>query len=95
MEKKFKGLRIIANVFKVLAWVILVVSVIFSIIVILGGSLLGVLAGEQMGPMGALTGIFGGIILLIYGVFLFLSLYAGAEVILVLLAIEENTRKPV
>ncbi len=93
MEKKFKALRTIAIIFKIISWIVLALTVIMFFVVLLGGSFIGALAGEEAGPMGALTGVFGSFFVLIYGFFLFIGLYAWAEIIMVLLAIEENTRK--
>lgn len=101
MEKKFKILRIVAFIWKIAAWVILVLSV-------LGGCaalVMALTAGNQLarqssalglGPLGgAAGGIIIAILALLVGVFYFISLYAVAEMIDVVLALEENTRATV
>lgn len=94
MEKKFKALRTIATIFKVLAWIVVACTLIAFLIAVLGGSLIGSLAGENAGPFAPFAGVFGGLVILVYGFFLFIGMYAWSEIILVLIAIEENTRKP-
>ncbi|MBM3129361.1 MAG: hypothetical protein FJ009_12145 [Chloroflexi bacterium] len=98
MEKKFKILRIVAFIWKILAWVILVVSTLGGC----GALVVALTAGNQLARqssafgLGTLGGAAGGIVLaliaLLVGVFYFISLYAVAEMIDVVLALEENTR---
>lgn len=98
MEKRFKILRIVALIWKVIAWIVLVVSV-------LGGCtslVLGLLAGgasnrsSDMLGIGMLGGALGGVvtalIAIFFGVLYFIFLYAFAEIVDVMLALEENTR---
>lgn len=100
MEKKFTALRIVSVIFKVLAWIVAVLTIIGFIVMLIGGTAMSSMMGRGYGGygyggMGAL-GAFGGVGLafgiLIYGAFIFVSLLAAAEMILVILAIEENTR---
>ncbi len=101
MEKKFTALRIVSVIFKVLAWVVAVFTIIGFIAMLVGGAAMSSMMNRGYGGyggyggMGAL-GAFGGIgmafFILIYGAFMFVSLLAAAEMILVILAIEENTR---
>lgn len=98
MEKKFTALRIISVIFKVLAWIVAVVTIIGFIVMLIGGAAMGSMMGRGYGGYGGLgsLGAFGGIgmafFILIYGAFAFVSLLAAADMILVILAIEENTR---
>jgi len=98
VEKKYKILRIVAFVWKIVAWVILVISV-------LGGCaslVMTLMAGNQLSRqtsalgLGMLGGTVGGItiavVAILVGLFYFISLYAVAEMIDVALALEENTR---
>jgi hypothetical protein len=97
MEKKYRILRIVATIWKVLAWIVLVISV-------LGGCAsiaFGVLAGgagsssnNTLAPLlgGAIGGAISGLIAIFIGVLYFVSLYAFAELVDVMLALEENTR---
>lgn len=101
MEKKFKALRIVAFIWKVVAWVILVVSTLGSC----GALVMTLVAGNQLARqssalgLGTLGGAVGGIVMavvaILLGVFYFISLYAIAEMIDVVLALEENTRATV
>jgi len=100
MEKKFTALRIVSVIFKVLAWIVAVLTVIGFIVMLVGGAAMSSImnrgyGGYGYGGMGAL-GAFGGVgiafVILIYGALIFVSLLAAAEIILVILAIEENTR---
>ena len=103
MEKKFKVLRIIGTIWKVMAWVELVLGLISSVIVLLVGIFsAGVLRSfadqaQQMMPLasqmiGLPGGIVGFIVLLVITVITFLMIYAVGELIYLMVAIEENTR---
>jgi hypothetical protein len=98
MEKKFTALRIVSVIFKVLAWIVAVLTVIAFIVMLVGGAAMSSMMGRGYGGYGGwgTLGAFGGIgmafAILIYGAFSFVSLLAAAEMILVILAIEENTR---
>ncbi|MCX7840218.1 MAG: hypothetical protein N2559_12325 [Anaerolineae bacterium] len=101
MEKKFRVLRVVASIWKIIAWLVLVLSV-------LGGC--GALATTLMASsqwsrqssafgLGILGGALGGVVMaigaILLGAFYFISLYAVAELIDVVLALEENTRATV
>ena len=103
MEKKFKVLRVIGTIWKILAWIVLVVGILSSIGVLLtsifGGGILSQF-GQQYGQMprtswvfGLAGGVIGFTISLIATIVNFLLLYAVGELIYLLLAIEENTRQ--
>ena len=94
MQKKYRVLRIVATIWKVLAWIVLVVSV-------LGGC--GTLALAALGGAaarstdfglggGLIGGLFAALVAIFLGVLYFVSLYAFAELVDVMLALEENTR---
>jgi hypothetical protein len=102
MEKKFKVLRIIGTLWKILAWIVLVGGILSSIGILLAGLLGGGGLSSQFGQQGqsplgpfvfsaagAVVGFIGG---LIATAIYFLILYAVGEMIYLLLAIEENTR---
>jgi len=103
MDKRFRSLRIIGTIFKVLAWVVLVGGILGAIIMVVGGGLFGGQAsslgnmGSDLGGLGVLTGLLGGLAggigLLFVSVFQFLVLYAMGDAIYLALAIEENTRE--
>lgn len=81
--KKFPMLHILSSLFKILAWISLGITLIMFIVTIVGTS-------EYSLGGGVLTGL----LILIGGIFYTLLLFAFSEGILVVLAIEENTRKP-
>lgn len=102
MEKKFTALRIASVIFKVLAWIVAALTVIGFVVMLIGGAAMSSMGNRYggyggygapgLGMMGAFGGIAMAFFILIYGAFLFISLLAGADMILVILAIEENTR---
>jgi hypothetical protein len=97
VEKRFRALRFIGTLFKVLAWIVLVGSIIVALFLVIGGASNGLgSSGSQLVPgvdlQGALAGIIGGLVAILGGLVYFLMLYAVAESIYVILSIEENTR---
>lgn len=94
MEPKFKTLRIVSVIFKIIAWVIAALTVIGFIAMLVGGAALAQF-GSRYGGFGAF-GPFGAVgiafYILLIGAVWFVSLLAGADLIMVILAIEENTR---
>lgn len=101
MEKKFKALRFIGGLYKVIAIIILVVSVLGIIIadiaMIAGGSSLGSALGGDYGfNAGAGVSVLGVIFVTVFGLLIAglasVSVYAMGELVTLLLALEENTR---
>lgn len=101
MEKRYKVLRFVATLWKILAWITLGLGVLGSFGALLGG-ILGA-AGPQFwrnlglnpalfGSGGVVVGIIGFLVGLIVTAFQFVVLYATGELFSVLIAIEENTR---
>jgi len=102
MEKKFRVLRIIGTIWKILAWIALIVGILSAIGIlltsILGGGIMREF-GRQYGdaPWASWAfGLAGGLVAfavsLIGTIIYFLALYAVGELVYLLLAIEENTR---
>ena len=99
MEKKFTALRIITVIIKVLAWIIAGLTVLGFLGSIIMGATMGTMLnrftpspyGNYPG-MGALGGVFMAFGILLYGGFMFVCLLAWADLIMVVLAVEENTR---
>jgi hypothetical protein len=102
MQKKFRVLRVIGTVWKVLAWIELVLGILIAIGVLLAG-IIGMGAMQRYGyeypyqrmpwqlagPIGGIVGFFVSLVLvLIY----FLMLYGIGELTFLFIAIEENTR---
>lgn len=100
MVKKFKVLRFIGMVWKILAWIVLVLGILTAIGALLtsifGGGIMSQFAQQQgqWAPwmFGALGGILIFTVTLVGTVIEFLIFYAVGELIFLLLAIEENTR---
>lgn len=95
MEKRYRILRIVATIWKILAWIVLVVSVLGGC----GTLVLGVVGGaaaRNSDALGLGGGLIGGaitaLVAIFFGVLYFVSLYAFAELVDVMLALEENTR---
>ena len=102
MGKRFRALRMVALLYKALAWVVLVGGGLFAIIIVIIGSFAGNLGGQS--PLlrdlplfgrvtGLISGLAVGIITLLASLIYFVLLYATSEMIEVGLAIEENTRE--
>lgn len=95
MQPKFKALRTISVIFKILAWVVAVFTIIGFFVMLVGGAALSQFSSRYGAPglLGPLGGVAMAFYILIIGALWFISLLAAADLILVLLAIEENTRK--
>jgi hypothetical protein len=94
MDRRFMALRIIATVFKILAWL----ALIFGLLGAIGALLIGFTLSGQEGLLGLnlsgpLAGIAIFVVSLIVAIISFLLLYAFAEFIYLFLSIEENTRR--
>jgi len=96
MEKRFRVLRFIGTLYKVLAWIALVGGVLAAFGTLVAGLIGGVSLPRQYGfprAGGALVGIGGFLVGLIVAVIYFITLYGVGELIYLFLAIEENTRE--
>jgi len=103
MEKRYKALRIIGTLYKVLGIIMLSVTVLV-VIGICGTSIIGGAAIEnfsrEFGSGANFTGFFGSafgglmvsLVVILYGGIISLTTYAFGEGIYLLLAMEENTR---
>jgi len=98
MEKRFRALRIIGTLLKVLAWIELVATMLGALALAVGGiaGAIGQVSQQDIVPGLAVGGVLAGIVaalgVLILGLLYFLLLYAASEGIYVVLSIEENTR---
>jgi len=90
-EKKYKALRTIANIYKIMAFVVGGLLAIAALITMASG------AASSTSSFGGPTALFGGflfgVIMLVYAGFAFVFLYGMGEFIYLFLDIEENTRK--
>jgi len=84
--KRFPALHTISALFKILAWIVGIAAVLMC-----GVTIGGVYTASFVGSTGKVVA---GLAVLLIGAFYVLLLYGIAESILVILAIEENTRKP-
>ncbi|MBN2541763.1 hypothetical protein JXI42_02765 [bacterium] len=101
MKKKYRALRIVSGILKVIAWIILILG----ILGFFGMIIAGVFASRgtygygmpygQMPPFlgGVIGGILGGIGVLIYSFLSFLFTLAAADLIMLAVSVEENTRE--
>lgn len=103
MEKRYRALRIVGTLYKILGGIVLVVAIVSAIGICLAGILGGqALAdfnrdfGTGLNTVGAFGGVVGGIVsglaFLIGGGIGGLTLFATGEAIYLLIDIEENTR---
>jgi hypothetical protein len=103
MERKYRALRTIAVIFKVLGWVMLILGILSACgtsgMIAIGGASVPLIEGpgRQAGSEAALIGVVAAIVIFIVmlvtvGLYA-LILIAASEAIYVFLDIEENTRK--
>ena len=97
VPKRFGVLRFFGTLMKVIAWIILVLSVLLAIFAVSAGSSTAVTnILENALPEGAIAGAAGGITIgifvLLYGFMNFLVFYVVGESLHLSLAMEENTR---
>lgn len=101
VPKRFPAVRFFGTFMQVLAWIVLVLSILGAIGLVLVGSasFFGNLAADSIPFLGELTGgavgasgIAGGLALLIAGLVNFLVFYVIGQAIHMQLAVEENTR---
>jgi len=92
MEKRFPILHVVSAIFKILAWIVALGDIL---------AIIALLTHKAGLPSMFQTANFNftaspyilALLALLFGVFYFILLYAMAEGIMVVLAIEENTRK--
>jgi hypothetical protein len=94
VKKKYKILRLIAVLMKILAIVVGALLIIVGLVMIVAGATASksTPAVPDIGPGAFFGGLVGGLIMLVYGVFIAIFLYAYAEWMYVFMDIEENTR---
>jgi hypothetical protein len=103
MEQRYKALRIIGTVYKVLGGLVGIVTLLLVVTIcassVLGGAALTNLAGELgdgSGVGGLFGGVLGGVILslvaILYGGTIAVTLFGFGEGVYLLIALEENTR---
>ena len=103
MDKKFRVLRIIGTIYKILGIIAAVLTVIGSLGIcltsVLGGTMMNQVQRQLGGAYGAygfmngpVAGVIAAVVILLYGAIMTFMLYGLGEGIYLLLALEENTR---
>jgi hypothetical protein len=97
VPSRFGVLRLIATLLKVMAWIVLVFSILGALMFGVIGALVRQTVADlpllaQLLVLDETSGIVLGLVMIISGIISFLSLLAAAEGIQLQLAIEENTR---
>jgi hypothetical protein len=98
VKRKYKVLRLIAVLMKILSVVIGALLIIGGLVMVVAGAAASSQSTStptfptETGPAAFFGGLVGGVIMLVYGVFVFVFLYAYAEWMYVFMDIEENTR---
>ncbi|MBA4421270.1 MAG: hypothetical protein C0391_08990 [Anaerolinea sp.] len=106
MIKKYKALRFVGTVYKIFGYIILVTTILGAVGTclsgLLGGAILAPLADELgsgfaagSGFSAALFGILFGLLVLLYGGIIGISMLAAGEGVYLLIDLEDNTRQTV
>ena len=96
VPKRFEVLRFMGAMFKVFAWIALILTILSAIAIVLLPQIGGLSAA--LGPYAELAALAGagaivtGLLVLLGGLLNFVLLYALGEIILLQIAVEENTR---
>ncbi|HHY57458.1 MAG TPA: hypothetical protein GYA08_18700 [Chloroflexi bacterium] len=96
VPKRFEVLRFMGALFKVFAWITLILAILSAIGIVLLPQIGGL--SELLGPYAGLAAAAGagaivtGLLVLLGGLLNFVMLYALGEIILLQIAVEENTR---
>jgi hypothetical protein len=88
-EPRYKALRVIAVIYKVLAFVAAAIYAIIGLLALAGGAASSSMYGG--GPM-LFRGFLGALICFLFGALAFVFFYGAAEFISLFINIEENTR---
>jgi hypothetical protein len=94
MARQFTALRVVGTIFKVLAWLSLILGLLGAV----GALVFGFALTDQLGLPGLdvggpLAGIAMFVVALVVAIINFLLLYAVGESVYLILCIEENTRR--
>lgn len=99
VPKRFGVLRFFGTLLKVIAWIVLILSILSAIGLALAGGTMIEQLGPALGDQAALASTLGlgggiaiGLFALIMGLIYFLILYVSGESLHLQLAVEENTR---
>lgn len=94
MDTRFTALRVTGTVFRILAWITLILGVLSAIVLlILSFVLAPTLNLFNLSQQSAPVGIALFVLIVVISMLLFLFLYAAGEFLYLLLAVEDNTRR--
>lgn len=91
--KEYKLLKVSRTIFKILAWVILVLGVVVGVIVLIAGG--GAIPAAVPGGVPAPAPRAAGLVFMIMGAFYFFILYTISEIIGILLDIKASCAKTI
>jgi hypothetical protein len=100
VERRYPALRVLSGLYKVLGGIVGALTVLGAlgacIFGIAGGAAMGALEQELGTPIPGIGGVVGGVVtgllILLYGGSIAVTLYAGGELVSLLISIEENIR---
>ena len=93
VEKKYSALRFVSGLFKVLAWIELVLSIVGAIVVVILGFVGTASSVSDIYALGVLASLGIGVGMIIGGLITFVVLKAVSEIYQIIVSIEYNTRE--
>lgn len=94
MGRRFTALRVIGTIFKVLAWIFLLLGLFAAILILI----VGLTSSNQLKDIGldmggVLPAVAAFVVILVVSIFQFLFLYGFGELFFLFLSVEENSRR--
>jgi len=100
--KKFRALRLVALIWRVIAWIVLVLGIIGALLAIVLGAIVGRVGDPSpllnqvpgvSSVVDPISGVVAGVAVLVAALLQFLLIYAASDVIHLALDLEQNTRE--
>jgi len=100
--KKFRALRLVALIWRVIAWIVLVLGIIGALLAIVLGAIVGRVGDPSpllsqvpgvSNVVDPISGVVAGAAVLVVSLLQFLLIYAGSDVVHLALDLEQNTRE--
>jgi len=100
--KKFRALRLVALICRVIAWIVLVLGIIGALVAIVLGAIVGRVGDPSpllsqvpgvSNVVDPISGVVAGVAVLVVALLQFLLIYAASDVIHLALDLEQNTRE--
>jgi len=100
--KKFRALRLVALIWRVIAWIVLVLGIIGALLAIVLGAIVGRVGDPSpllsqvpgvSNVVDPISGVVAGVAVLVVSLLQFLLIYAGSDVVHLALDLEQNTRE--